>query len=137
EYYTLGNKTVGWFCRMWAHDWLCGVCNQHLPPDPERDGFPLILNITGSNLKDWRKKRADKQLYELQIEVCKETIQKLEGVAGIPQHKKNQARKKIESEIATLKRTKRPIFTDYEIIPIRSYGAKQAAKIREKMRDKK
>jgi hypothetical protein len=136
EYYALGNKTVGWFCELWAHDWLCGVCNQHLPRDPRKDGYPLSLNVIG-NLMEWRKKRADKQLYELQIEVCEETIRQMEGVAGVPQRKKDQARKSIEAEIATLKRTKRPIFTKYTIIPLRSYGTEEAEKIRKELGDKK
>jgi hypothetical protein len=132
DIYALGHWTVGDFCVTFARNWLLGVCNQHLPSDPKKDGFPINLRIrpTGSWAK-WRKERADKQLYELQIEVCEETIRQLAKAAGVPQRDKNRARKKIEAEVATLRRTKRPIFTDYTIDYIGAYTAKEAEEARE------
>jgi hypothetical protein len=136
ETFALGNWTVGRFCLTWADAWLIGVYVEHLPNDPNKDGYPLYLDLKLGNLKEWRKQRQDKQLYELQIEVCEKAIELLK-VADVRQHEKDQAKKEIGVEIVTLRKTKRPIFTDY--MPIRKlfFSAKEAAKIREELQKRK
>jgi hypothetical protein len=131
EFYAEGNLTVGYFCSRVAYYWLVGVCNRHLPRTPTMPSHPLYLDIglTGG-LAKWRQQRAGKELYELQIEVCEETIRQLAKVAKVPERAKNRARRRIEEDIATLKRTKRPIFTNYSTGHHPPYTAKDAERIR-------
>jgi hypothetical protein len=136
----IGNYPVGYFCGELAYDWLVGVYEPHLPRDPARDGWPLRLYIgpIDVGLKKWRKERADKQLYELQIEVCEEAIQALEKAAKVPRREKDRARKEIEAEIATLKKTKRPIITGYRSdCPHPAYTEKDAKEVREYLAGKR
>jgi hypothetical protein len=136
ETYALGNWTVGHFCATLGGDWLDGVCNQHLPTDPSKDGYPISLNVMTGGLVKWRKRRADKQLYELQIEVCEETIRQLGQVAGVKRREKDRAREKIEAEIATLRNTKRPIFTDDCLEPLVPYAVEEAKVARQRLQEK-
>jgi hypothetical protein len=138
ETFALGNWTVGDFCALLAGDWLDGVCNQHLPNDPIKDGYQIIVDIgmTGGLVK-WRKQRANKKFYELQIEVCEETIRQLAKVARVPQRDKDRAHQKIEAEIAKLKSTKRAIFTAFTTHYAPAYTAKDADEARKLLRDKK
>jgi hypothetical protein len=84
-------------------------------------------------LSEWRKKRAEKSLYELQIEVCEEAIKELAEVKRVPQEQRDAARKKIEAEIATLKRTKRPsnVQGGYRFERSGPYNAELAKRVRE------
>lgn len=114
ESFAQGNQEVGFFCNWLARDWLRAAYAQHLPGDPFHAGFRIYVDIgLGADLKKWREKRAGKQLYELQIEVCEETIRQLAKAAKVSQKEKDRATNKIKREIVTLKRTKRPIFTDH------------------------
>jgi hypothetical protein len=136
EFHTMGNWTVGEFCVTLARDWLLGVCNQHLPNDPLMDGYKIRLHVgPKGEWRKWRKQRTQKQLYELQIEVCEETIRELAKVTGIPKRVKEEARRKIEQEIAKLTRTKRPIFVEhYSPVPIVTYTPEDAKEAREELR---
>src|SRR5260370_41401813 len=66
------------------------------------------MDVCIVDLSTWRKQRATKALYELQIEVCEKAIKALAKVERVPRTQKDRARKKIEAEIAKLKQTKRP-----------------------------
>jgi hypothetical protein len=133
----LGNFSVSFFCATWAGDWLVGVCHRHLPRD--RKGYPIALDVPHGGLKKWRKERAHKKLYELQIEVCQETIKQLAMVKSpwVTQGKKDGAREEIEEEIANLRKRKRPVFTNYSLQPIVCYSSKEAKEIRRLLRGKK
>lgn len=136
EYYAMGNWTVGIFCSILADDWLLGICQQHLPSDPNKDGYRISLDFgigKSGGLRKWRNDRGNKTLYELQINVCEEAIRELTKIPGIPQRNKEGAQKKIEGEIAKLKKLKRAIFTDYSSEPMRCYSEKEAVKIRESL----
>jgi hypothetical protein len=102
-------KSVGTICDRLAHSRLVGVFWQHLPLNPSKDGEKLWLDVGIQDLTDWRTQRADKALFELQIEVCEKTIEALSKVASVPQSEKDQARKKIEAEIAKLKKSRQPV----------------------------
>jgi hypothetical protein len=137
EFYAEGNWTVGDFCSDLAHDWLVGVCNRHLPNSPVHEGYPIHVDIglTGG-LEKWRKGRMDKQLYELQIEVCEKTVRQLRKAAKVPQRAKDVSRKKMKAEITILRRTKRPIFTDYSIRYAPPFTARDAMKARVLLQEK-
>jgi hypothetical protein len=131
EFFALGNWSVGTFCSMFADEWLVGVCERHLPTSPIKP-YPIHLGLgLRGRLAKWRKQRADKQLYELQIEVGEEMIRELAKTDEVSKHAKERARKKIEAEIANLKRKKRPIFTNFSVQQIDFYSVKEAKKARE------
>jgi hypothetical protein len=126
-------KHVGSICGQLAHARLIGAYWRHLPL---KNGKRLKLEIGIGDLSTWRKQRADKALYELQIEVCEKAIEALDKVEPVPQTQKDRARKKIEAEIAKLKKTKKPTHVlgthgfDYG----RPYNAKLAKRVREGVR---
>jgi hypothetical protein len=102
------NDTVGNVCRRLAYDRLIDVFQRHMPAWPERCGWTVRLDVGIEDLAAWRKKRNDKSLYQLQIEVCERALKEVQKVKGISQEMKDEARKKIKSEIKKLTRTKRP-----------------------------
>jgi hypothetical protein len=108
------NFTVGGVCNHLAYSRLIGVFQQHMPLDPNHDGFRLRLDVCIKSLPAWRKERKDKSLYQLQIEVCERALKELQKVKRVSQTKKEAARKKIEAEIEKLRKTKRPIFIKIE-----------------------
>jgi hypothetical protein len=125
--------SVGYVCRELAYARLIGVFWQHLPLDPIRDGQHLRLDVGIRDLAKWRKQRAAKSLYELQIEVCEKAIKALADVEGVPRAEKDRARKKIKEEIARLKKTGRPVQVQgAEWFEERGvYDAKLARRVRE------
>jgi hypothetical protein len=128
-------KAVGSVCGWLAYSRLIGVFWQHLPLSPFKDGEILRLDvgIRIGDLAKWRKQRAAMSLYELQIEVCEKAIEALAKVERVPQAQKDQARKKIEAEIAKLKKTKRPVHVqgDYNFEERGVYNADLAKRVRQ------
>lgn len=126
---------VGGICHRLAYSRLIGVFWQHLPnnPNPSKGGQKLSLNVWVGDLSKWRKERAGKSLYELQIEVCEEAIKALAEVKDVPQAQKDQTRKKIETEIANLKKTKKPVCVEggHNFYVGRKYNAELAKRVRE------
>jgi hypothetical protein len=103
---------VGSICASLAYSGLTRVFKQHLPLIVGKEGaeVTLRLEILIGDLSRWRKQRAAKSLYELQIEACEMAIQALANVRDVTQAQKELARKKIEAEIAKLTKTKRPVL---------------------------
>ncbi len=133
EHFALGNWTVGMFCSILADDWLLGICEQHLPSDPDKDGYRISLDYgisKAGGLPKWRNERSKKALYELQIDICEEAILEIAKMPKISQREEVKARKKIQGEIATLRRIRRAIFTDYSSMPMMFYHQKEAENIR-------
>jgi len=86
-------------------------------------------------LGDWRKKRANKPLYQLQIEVGEMTLRWLSKLKDKPKKEQDAAREAIETELEKLRRTKQPIllkesFPRYEYL----YNEKLAERAREAVR---
>jgi hypothetical protein len=106
-------ETVGSILNQLAHSRLVGVFQQHLPPDPGKDGWKIIVGVGINHLAAWRKERANKSLYQLQIEVCEEAVNELSKVKNVPKKDIDLSQKKIKAEIKKLRRTKRPIFLEY------------------------
>jgi hypothetical protein len=128
-------RTVGGICDEIAYSRLIGVFWKHLPEVEGKDGDEKLgLDIGIRDLAKWRKERAAKPLYELQIEVCEKTIKALAKVKRVPRAERARARKKIEAEIAKLKRTRRPSHVpggppNYEERGV--YNAELARRVRE------
>src|SRR5262249_45207861 len=97
-------------------------------------GRKLGLGSGIVDVAEWRKQRASKSLYELQIEVCEKAIKGVANASRVPQDEKDLARKQIEAEIANLKKTKKPVFLqgDYMLFEKRGrYNADLAKRVRE------
>jgi hypothetical protein len=111
--------TVGDICFNLAYDRLVGVFQQHLPPSELKEG-PLVMDIGIEDLGAWRKKRAEKPLYQLQIEVCQLALR------ALPKYIKSkdqqfESRIKIAAEIMKLTNQKKPVFLKYHGFHV-SYG---------------
>jgi hypothetical protein len=100
-------QPVGAVCARLAYARLVGVFQQHLPADV--DGRPIRVALGINNLGEWRKERATKSLYQLQIEVCETALRELSKDERDAQPQKDRARGKIEAEIKKLERTKQPV----------------------------
>jgi hypothetical protein len=126
-------EDVGGTCGWLAKSRLIDVFRQHLPPDPIKDFDKLSLDVGIKDLTKWRKERAAKSLYELQIEVCEKAIEALAKVQGVPQAEKDKARKKIEQEIASLRKSKKPVHVEASpsFLKRGQYKAEFAKRVRE------
>ncbi len=111
-------------CFRLAYSHLVDVFKQHLPVSEDADGRKIALDIGIENLAEWRKKRANKSLYELQIEVCENALSQVSKAKGVSEDDEALARGKIKGEIARLKRTKQPFFVPYRraFFPYLGYG---------------
>jgi len=103
-------RTVGDVCEDLASRRLKGVFERHLPRVPLLEAKPIYLEVGVNDVSKWRKQRAAKSLYELQIAICESALKALAREKGIRQAEKDQARKKIEAEITKLKKTKQPVL---------------------------
>jgi hypothetical protein len=106
--------SVGLVCWYLAYSRLVGVFEQHLPPNRLRVGARIPLDahaiVPAKTLAEWRKARAKKSLYQLQIEVCENALRELAKVKRVSEKEKADARRKIEAEIRKLKAEKKPVF---------------------------
>lgn len=128
-------EKVGRICSRLAYSRLVGVFWDHLPSSPIKDGERVSLRLGIGDVAKWRKQRAAKSLYELQIEVCEKAIEALAKVEDVPRAEKDQARKKIEVEIAKLKRTKQPASAQEERPPTFRYRGRYNAEVAKRVRD--
>jgi hypothetical protein len=106
-------ESVGDVCSRLAYARLLDVFEQHLPDNPYKPGR-ISLKTGIENLAEWRKERAKKSLYQLQIEVCENALRELAKVEGVSEKEKAKARKKTEAEIKKLRETKKPVLVEYE-----------------------
>jgi hypothetical protein len=103
-------RSVGYVCADLAYEGLTGVFGRHMPPWGP-DGRPVSLDLDDiTDLATWRKERANKSLYQLQIEVGEMTLRWLPKLKGKPKKEQDAAREAIEAELEKLKRTKQPIL---------------------------
>jgi hypothetical protein len=128
---------VGTLCERLAWSRLVGVFWKHLPREGLGGKQPFLhVGVWDSTLAEWRKKRAAKALYELQVEVCEEAIKVLEAMPKdrISDAVKKQFRKKVEAEIVSLKKTKKPVHirSGYYFFEVwGQYNEKIAAQVRQ------
>ncbi|HEV3256149.1 MAG TPA: hypothetical protein VG013_04660 [Gemmataceae bacterium] len=128
-------RSVGDVCKDLANSRLVDVFCQHLPDDPNKPGT-IYLDVGTTYIAAWRKRRADKSLYQLQIEVCEVALRELSRDERVSEKEKTSARKKIDAEITKLRRTKQPVFLKYpsfrgfELV----YTPEQAKLIRENVK---
>ncbi len=104
------NCSIGSFCGPMAYIRLTHAFSRHLPlnPNPTKFGRKISLDIDlGVSLVKWREQRRNKALYELQIELCEQALIQLGKLKGVPQDEIEASRKKIEVEMAELRKSKR------------------------------
>jgi hypothetical protein len=114
------NRTVGDVCARLAFLRLAGPVVRHRPPE-SRSGrvpgltagfvYPMTLDVK-PGLREWRRTRKDKALYQLQLELCEQALAKLREDRNVPEDLKEAPRKGIEAEAAKLRKTKRPVLEE-------------------------
>ena len=131
------NESVGFFCYELAYWQLTGVFMRHLPDDPRpgKDGRSVHLTIIPRNsLKKWREERKNKLMYELQIEIGELVIKELAKVKIVAEEEKDRSHKKIEAEIAILKKSKNPIMLQTRTSAFEAiYDSREADRFRKKL----
>jgi hypothetical protein len=134
-------RTVGDVCSWLAYSRLVGVYWQHVPSSWSFDGRAPWVRLSLGAVAQWRKRRADKPLYHLQIEVCEMALEVIKALPKrkldmIPRGERERVVRKIEAEIASLKKTKRPVHVrgDWNFLERGIYDEKLAAKVREGVR---
>jgi hypothetical protein len=133
-------ETIGMVCRELAYWRLVAAFQKHLPTTDGRR-VRLDIGVNVGRLTEWRKARADKSLYELQIEVCKKALQELAREKDLPKRKKELARQEIETTIDNLRKTKQPDFTGLSVRLLYyrefRYNAETARRVREAVKSGK
>ena len=133
--------SIGDICDSLAYGRLVDVFTWHLPPAPGKESGPIYLDvgIGDKGLAEWRKERANKPLYELQIEVCENALRALAKEKDLEEKEKKVLRKKIEDEIAKLRSTKQPVMRKYNWFDddYRLYTAAQAKEDRQELKREK
>jgi hypothetical protein len=111
--YTLGNWSVGDLCRVLAYEELVGAFEHDpsLGEDPSGQHYIYLKpGFDWEDIADWRKKRMDKSLVELQMEAGDRGLVELAKDDRLRQSLKDDVRGKIQAKLETLRRTKQPIL---------------------------
>lgn len=116
------NESVGDLCRMLAYKHLADdVLDRYIP----RDRPTRLIKELWTDLGEWRKARADKSLYELQIEVCELGLPEVANLPDwVSDEKKDKTRHKIEAQIDELKMTKKAAYRPLVLDSYKIFGPK-------------
>jgi hypothetical protein len=128
--------SVGDVCFDLAYARLVEVFERHMPPDPDKNGRPLTVDLGFGGLADWRKERMKKSLYQLQIEVGERMVRELSRLklGGKWKERIASARKKIEAEIKNLRRTGKPVILKGDPFTDLLYDKEAAKRVRDAVR---
>jgi hypothetical protein len=124
--------TVGDICWLVAHNGLFGLIHPYLPSAPGKQPEYACGIADLGNLAVWRKKRAGVPLYRLQLEICHKALAALDRLVKeklLTAAEKVEARKGLEAEVAKLRRTRRPVFTEIDLTA-NEYDREDAVHIR-------
>lgn len=110
---TTENYSVGRICAIIARGRLLGVTDGLI--EPREDGLPAVPANPAlwKDLAGWRKKRGEKRLYQLQIDVCQDAITRLSSMRGMTKEAIEVSRIQLTSEVQSLQETKRAVFRDH------------------------
>lgn len=129
------NRSVGDICEIVARWQLTGVAKDQLAK--LRPGFAGQINL-GKPLSEWRSARTDKELYQLQIEVCEMALQKARGASNVvSEERRGEVCVALEAEIKILKDTEQPIFKRFPMGYYEFYNSESAEEIRNKLEKEK
>jgi hypothetical protein len=119
------NFSVGDVCRTLAQEWLTYPVKRHAVDAnvPTKPWAKIVPSIVLPDLAEWRKARATKTLYELQIEVCELALAELESLKATAEQKR-QIRAALQAELDQLKTTKRPVLPQRSICGIETWFIK-------------
>jgi hypothetical protein len=107
--------SVGELCE-WGAKRLLNVGN-YIPHVDRRHRKLLSVYVTPGDIRQWRKERAEMQLYELQIELCKvglarvNTLLEREELPKVVRARLEERIDIMQAKIETLESTKKPIVT--------------------------
>jgi hypothetical protein len=130
------NYSVGDLCKLVTSARLLFASAWHSDPD-SHDRNDVWLNLGVNHLARWRAERAEKNLCELQIEICERALVEVDRMKDkdLPARAKPPIREKLRAWVNELRRTKRPLFFRPLMDGFEYFNAAQAKRLREK-RDK-
>lgn len=130
------NYSVGDICyeAAWARLDFAMV---HLKQIPGEQHDVIRLDLGNTVLTKWRKERATKRLYELQIELCETALEKVAVEDGLSQEAKERISKELREKKSLLVKTKEPRFAFATWDGYDKYNAKMAQEIRERFEREK
>src|SRR5262245_6801933 len=127
--------SVGEVCRWRAKSRLMDVFDQYLPLSFHLEFHRRLSKRGFSDLAEWRKKRADKSLYQLQIEVGEELLRVLSRTTVFPFGRGDAAlKRKITTVVERLRRAKQRIFFPETSVSGRVYNPESAERVRRAVR---
>jgi hypothetical protein len=104
-------RSVGDVCHLLAYARLAGVAEQHLPRIPGDDlGRRCWEDLHIDDLAGWRRKRSDKSVDQLQMEICDTAVREVLMDDRISGESKKVTCIRIEAQIRKLRKTKEPSF---------------------------
>lgn len=131
-------ETVAGLCMLLAYDRLRSPFERWLPVN--EIGRPVRPDLGfGRDFTQWRKERADKSLYELQIEVCESAIKSLKTEGrrlGASDRQIRESCEKIQERIVQLRHEKRPFFRRLILDSYYHYKQEDAERIRKELKTK-
>jgi hypothetical protein len=129
------NVSVGDICweAACARFNFAGLSSSKEDEDADQDIDVWDLGIVEDPLSEWRKKRAALSLYELQLQVCEQAVEKIGARAGLRRQTKINATKSLRNQIVRLKETKKPLFFQISLDDRGSYDARKAQEIRNRI----
>ena len=129
------NYTIGYFLLHIVTARAEGLVEQHLPVHGEK---VLRLQMRGFDWgSDSAGRNADRHLYDVQLRACEVALDELKQLAKVDDKERQEAIKGIESEIAALKATNKPVLLPVSLDAYDMYSEKQAREIRAKVGESK
>ncbi|HEV3262935.1 MAG TPA: hypothetical protein VG013_39230 [Gemmataceae bacterium] len=105
------NLDVGDVCREIILDWLAAGYVPHVPPATRKGVQAKVMRtaVVGyEKVKGWCLHRKGKKLYELQIEICENSIGWIQGITDAPAEERRASIRAIRAQIKSLHADKKP-----------------------------
>jgi len=126
------NLSVGDICSEAARARL-DFAIVHMKVENGERADRLWLDLGTADLPAWRKERAQKSLYELQVELAEAAIQKIQQDADLTNEAKKRIERDLRSKLKVLSQMTTPLFF---AVPVEQHGlfnAKKAATLRRRL----
>ena len=123
-----GRSSVGSLCELIAYHQLVDVARVRLRS--LRPGFLGNIDFGGMPFPEWRKARAGKVLYELQIEVSEMALRIAQTEGDVSEVARIATCGKLESQITVLRQTKQAVFERFPMGLYDFYNAESAQEMR-------
>lgn len=123
------NYSVGEFCHMLALRRFRFIMHMHSDPN-SGDRPDVYFELGMDDLAKWRKKRAGKSLYELQIDACETALSQVPKLEDLPKEAKDSVRARLQSMVKKLKKTKKSLYFDTTMDSYECFTAMRAEEAR-------